>query len=71
MMSKMKTFKMEIEDDLRSKGNYCCYCVQPQDGKISCCQENHFIPFDDLYEEDKESLIQGEVGEYEAWSKKQ
>jgi hypothetical protein len=68
---RMKDFLLGLEDDLRSRGNYCCYCIQPQDGKISCCQENHFVPFDDLYEEDKESLIQGEVGEYEAWSKTQ
>jgi hypothetical protein len=70
-MSKIKNFKMEIEDDLRSSGNYCCYCLNPQDGKLSCCQENHFIPFDDLYEEDKQMLIEAHINEYESWSKTQ
>lgn len=70
-MSKMKNFRMEIEDDLRSRGNYCCYCLNPQDGKLFCCQENHFIPFDDLYDEDKQALIEDHIHEYESWSKTQ
>ena len=70
-MNKMKSFKMEIEDDLRSRGNYCCYCLNPQDGKVSCCQEYHFIPFDDLYEEDKQMFVEAHINEYESWSKTQ
>ena len=68
---RMKDFLLGLEDDLRSKGNYCCYCLQPQDGKISCCQENHFVPFNDLYEEDQKAMIQEAADEYAEWSKTQ
>ena len=36
-------------------GNYCCYCCEPQGSRFSCCSENHFVEFADLYEEDKEA----------------
>lgn len=36
---------------------YCCYCCEPKTYG-SCCQENHFVEFQDLYEEDKEAMIE-------------
>jgi hypothetical protein len=36
---------------------YCCYCAEPKTSG-SCCGENHFVPFEDLYEDDQEALIQ-------------
>jgi hypothetical protein len=38
-------------------GEYCCYCTNPKNYG-SCCGENHFVPFEDLYEEDKEAMIE-------------
>ena len=40
-----------------SHGTYCCYCTNPKTYG-SCCGENHFVPFEDLYEEDKEAMIE-------------
>jgi len=44
---------------LESDQKYCCYCGQPQEG-FSCCQENHFVTFGDLYEEDQKEIINEE-----------
>ena len=40
-----------------SHGTYCCYCTNPKTYG-SCCGENHFVEFGDLYEEDKEAMIE-------------
>lgn len=40
-----------------SHGTYCCYCCQPKESG-GCCQENHFVEFAELYEEDQEMLIE-------------
>ena len=40
-----------------STSRYCCYCCQPKESG-GCCQENHFVDFSDLYDEDKENLIE-------------
>lgn len=40
---------------------YCCYCLEPQEGKIGCCQENHFVSFSDLYPEDQRDIIENEL----------
>lgn len=39
---------------------YCCYCLEPRGAKYACCQENHFVPFSDLYEDDQEAIIRDE-----------
>lgn len=36
---------------------YCCYCCEPKTYG-SCCGENHFVEFEDLYEEDKDAMIE-------------
>jgi hypothetical protein len=70
-MSKTKSFKQEIEAELRSSDQlYCCYCCSPQTGYF-CCSENHFVTFSDLYEEDQQGLIEDQLYEYEQWSDKQ
>ena len=43
---------------------YCCYCGEEQADKISCCSENHFVPFDDLYDDMKEMILE-ELGDGE------
>ena len=39
---------------------YCCYCLTPRNDKMGCCQENHFIPFYDLYEDEQNHIIESE-----------
>jgi len=49
------------QEFMQSSQTYCCYCCQPQDGKIGCCQENHFVEFRDLYPEDQQAIINEEL----------
>jgi hypothetical protein len=44
------------------QGTYCCYCTELKTSG-SCCGENHFVPFGDLYEEDKEAMIEEYLSE--------
>jgi hypothetical protein len=46
-----------INDLSHGDCEYCCYCTNPKTYG-SCCGENHFVPFEDLYEEDKEAMIE-------------
>ena len=51
-------FKQEF---MASNVRYCCYCLEPQEDKIGCCQENHFVTFSDLYPEDQQEIINSEI----------
>ncbi len=42
---------------------YCCYCLEPKGESWSCCDENHFIEFKDLYIEDQKFIIDSELDE--------
>jgi hypothetical protein len=61
--------KMELKElivkELKESGPYCCYCCQPKGGAISCCEENHFVSFGDLYAEDKKAMIEEQMFEFE------
>jgi hypothetical protein len=48
---------------------FCCYCLEPQGSKYHCCQENHFVPFGDLYLNDQEEILDNEIDEYEGGDK--
>lgn len=54
--------KSYIQEYIEQNGHirYCCYCLEPADGKIGCCQENHFIPFQDLELEEQIEIIKEE-----------
>lgn len=39
---------------------YCCYCLTPKGEKYHCCQENHFVPFEDLDEDQQAEITEGE-----------
>jgi hypothetical protein len=54
-----------IVQELKEGGPYCCYCLEPSHGKISCCEENHFVPFSSLYAEDKKAMIDEQIFEFE------
>ena len=49
-----------LEDIYKDEANvfYCCYCLQPQNGKIGCCQENHFVEFKYLFPNDQKQIAQ-------------
>jgi len=56
--------KLTREDAIKDlQGTYCCYCAELQGSKYTCCSENHFVPFEDLYEEDKEAMIEEYLSE--------
>lgn len=60
--------KMELKEiivkELKAGGPYCCYCCQPKTS-YTCCEENHFVPFDHLYAEDKKAMIEEQMHEFE------
>ena len=51
-----------IKDLSHGDCQYCCYCTEPKTYG-SCCGENHFVPFEDLYDEDKEAMIEEYLSE--------
>lgn len=54
---KVKDLKEQMRQELMSSSRtYCCYCLNTEHG-WSCCGENHFLRFSDLYEEDQDALI--------------
>jgi hypothetical protein len=57
--------KYTFEEVLKrySHVDYCCYCYEPKDDKISCCQENHFIQLKDF---DHETQMEIAKAEYDA-----
>ena len=54
----MITRQDAIQDLSHGDCEYCCYCTEPKGDKYTCCSENHFVPFGDLYDEDKEAMIE-------------
>ena len=49
------------EEFMKSDIEYCYYCLNAKGGKFSCCHENHFGTFRDLYEEDQKEIINNEL----------
>jgi hypothetical protein len=59
-MKSKSLFTQYMEEFSASSQEYCCYCCEPRSGN-SCCQENHFVEFKDLYEEDQIAIIEHEL----------
>ena len=58
----VKSLYEQYKQEFMSSGvEYCCYCCQPKEDKIGCCQENHFVTFGDLYPEDQQEIINAEI----------
>jgi len=55
----MKDFLEQAKEDLRGV-EYCPYCMTPRNDKRSCCEENHFINFEDFDEDTQRDIIQDE-----------
>ena len=53
-MTKAELHDFYMTDDTE----YCCYCSESRGSRLSCCQENHFVPFNDLYPEDQAALLE-------------
>ena len=55
---------MKIKDELQAiyedqaEVYYCCYCLEPQGEKVTCCFENHFVEFKYLFPNDKKQIAQ-------------
>jgi hypothetical protein len=62
------SFRELVRQELSST-TFCCYCLEVQGDKWHCCQENHFVPFGDLYPEDQEDILNNEMDEYEGADK--
>lgn len=58
MKSLFDQFKQEF---MSSSVQYCCYCMEPQEEKIGCCGENHFIEFKYFDENDQRDIINAEI----------
>lgn len=44
---------------------YCPYCLEPKGDKFVCCEENHFVAFKELPEEEQNDIIESEL--HGAW----
>jgi hypothetical protein len=52
--------KNELQDiyDAQSEVYYCCYCLEPQGDKVTCCFESHFVEFKYLFPNDQQQIAQ-------------
>ncbi len=60
MENEMKSLFEQYRDEFKGI-EYCCYCLETKGDKYHCCQENHFIPFEDLYTEDQMAIVNEEI----------
>jgi hypothetical protein len=40
---------------------YCCYCLEPKGENYRCCDENHFVEFQELNLEEQKVIIDDEL----------
>ena len=64
----MKSLFEQYRDEFHDV-EFCVYCYEPKGDKRGCCQENHFIPFQDFDIEEQKDIIDGEI-EYAFQKKK-
>jgi hypothetical protein len=55
----MKDFLQQAKESLQDV-LYCVYCLEPKNEQISCCEENHFIPFEHFDDETQTQIVQDE-----------
>jgi len=48
---------IEYYKELQKNVQYCCYCIELKNDAISCCQENHFVDFQDLDDDTQLDII--------------
>jgi hypothetical protein len=55
---------MKIKDELQviyeeqADVSYCCYCLEPQGDKLTCCFDNDFAEFKHLLPSDQQKISQ-------------
>jgi hypothetical protein len=54
-VASVQTRKQNIMNDYDGV-EFCAYCLEERADKQSCCQENHFLEFNDLDETTQEYL---------------
>lgn len=54
-MAACQTFKEAAMTDMDGV-EFCAYCLEERNDKRSCCQENHWVVYEDLDEETKNLL---------------
>jgi len=59
----MKNFIQEFKEE-HANIEYCCYCIEERGNKMSCCSENHFVPFSDLDDSTQMEIINEEYDTY-------
>lgn len=55
----MKSFLEQAKADLHGI-EYCPYCMEPRNEKRQCCEEVHFLEFQDFDEETQIQIVQDE-----------
>jgi len=54
-----KTFLEQAKEELHDV-LYCCYCLEPKNDKIVCCDEFHFIEFKYFDDDAQNEIIKAE-----------
>lgn len=54
-------FEQYKQEFMSSSVEYCCYCCEPKEEKIGCCQENHFVEFKYLPDDEQKHIINSEL----------
>lgn len=56
-MTEFDKLRQKIFEDLMSSSTeYCCYCGQEKH-RFSCCGENHFETYADMYPDDQQYIL--------------
>ena len=55
----MKDFLIQAKEDLHGV-LFCPYCMEPKGNKLSCCEEVHFIEFQDFDDDTQTQIVQDE-----------
>lgn len=38
----------KLDDEIDEDELVCVYCGEPKGDSLSCCEENHFVPYKDM-----------------------
>ena len=56
-MTEFDKLRQQIYEELMDDSTlYCVYCGQSK-YRISCCGENHYVPYADMYPEDQMAIL--------------
>ena len=55
----MKTFLEQAKEELHGV-MFCAYCMESKGNKLSCCEEVHFLEFQDFDDDTQTKIVQDE-----------